>query len=643
MKKQATKKQDTPVVDEASARRKREIRLSVLYLFILAMVLMQVYKNVYDPKLYLGGDNIIYYSNAKSIAQGTGYTNIQSPFNEPANHYPPGYAFVSAIVMKIFGYDIEVMNKANGFFLFGSLVFFFFIVRRLVKNIHLSFVIVMICALNAHLLNYSIIAMSEIPFLFTSMGAIFFLMRFRKDNLFYKDYNFWLFLLFFILSYYIRTAGLALIGGVILYFLFEKKWKLAVVITASFILCAFPWYLRNKALGGNSYVKMLFLKNIYKPQLGKMTTFSDWTERVGKNVSRYTSIEIPSGLLGYKIKNYNEMDKEKNTGAGIILLILGVAGLFFLKDYKWLIIAYMAGTVPILILWPELWYGPRFMLPVIPFMYLLAILPLYYLLQLLAKKINVKENVAYTVVPFLFLLILPAEKSGINKLMLDAKGMAPPSYQRLFEVSKWAKYNIPENSIVICRKPELFYIYSDRKSVNYIYTLNADSLLADMKNKGATHVVIEQLGFSSTRDYLFPTVQKFNEKFKLLKKTTAPETYLFEINYDMGYNGEMKDGKRDGKGICRYANGVVYDGEWKENVKNGEGTFIWPNGMKHIGMFERDMRNGPGKLYMKDGKYLDCIWVNDTANGYGKMYDSTGVLVREGLVKNNYFVNPNAK
>ena len=35
------------------------------------------------------------------------------------------------------------------------------------------------------------------------------------------------------------------------------------------------------------------------------------------------------------------------------------------------------------------------------------------------------------------------------------------------------------------------------------------------------------------------------------------------------YEGELKDGKRHGKGIHRYANGDVYDGEWKDNSWHG--------------------------------------------------------------------------
>ena len=39
------------------------------------------------------------------------------------------------------------------------------------------------------------------------------------------------------------------------------------------------------------------------------------------------------------------------------------------------------------------------------------------------------------------------------------------------------------------------------------------------------------------------------------------------------YEGEYKDGKRDGVGTMTYPNGDVYTGEWKESKMHGVGTY----------------------------------------------------------------------
>src|SRR5271157_3806258 len=91
--------------------KKKGYWLDILYIFILMIVVITTYNKVYDKKLWLGGDNAVYYITGKAIADGEGYTNINSPANSPATWFPPGYPFISAIVMKVFGERIEVMNK----------------------------------------------------------------------------------------------------------------------------------------------------------------------------------------------------------------------------------------------------------------------------------------------------------------------------------------------------------------------------------------------------------------------------------------------------------------------------------------------------------------------------------------------------
>ena len=48
--------------------------------------------------------------------------------------------------------------------------------------------------------------------------------------------------------------------------------------------------------------------------------------------------------------------------------------------------------------------------------------------------------------------------------------------------------------------------------------------------------------------------------------------------YDNGrYEGEMKDGKREGKGKFYFITGDVYEGEFKNNQKNGQGVYKYCN------------------------------------------------------------------
>lgn len=54
------------------------------------------------------------------------------------------------------------------------------------------------------------------------------------------------------------------------------------------------------------------------------------------------------------------------------------------------------------------------------------------------------------------------------------------------------------------------------------------------------------------------------------------------------YEGEWKDGLRQGQGVFYYANGAQYIGEWQKNLKEGYAVFVQDNGEVQKGIFSKD-------------------------------------------------------
>ena len=54
------------------------------------------------------------------------------------------------------------------------------------------------------------------------------------------------------------------------------------------------------------------------------------------------------------------------------------------------------------------------------------------------------------------------------------------------------------------------------------------------------------------------------------------------------YEGEIENGRPNGKGSLIYRNGTKYIGEFKDGAWNGEGTFFFPDGEKWVGEFRED-------------------------------------------------------
>eukprot|EP00826_Nyctotherus_ovalis_P006876 TRINITY_DN11679_c0_g6_i1.p1 TRINITY_DN11679_c0_g6~~TRINITY_DN11679_c0_g6_i1.p1 ORF type:complete len:135 (+),score=37.04 TRINITY_DN11679_c0_g6_i1:294-698(+) len=65
------------------------------------------------------------------------------------------------------------------------------------------------------------------------------------------------------------------------------------------------------------------------------------------------------------------------------------------------------------------------------------------------------------------------------------------------------------------------------------------------------------------------------------------------------YKGETLHGKRHGKGIYSFDNGM-FDGDWKEDKIDGIGTSYYSNGNKYTGEWRNNKINGRGKVESKE-------------------------------------------
>ena len=72
------------------------------------------------------------------------------------------------------------------------------------------------------------------------------------------------------------------------------------------------------------------------------------------------------------------------------------------------------------------------------------------------------------------------------------------------------------------------------------------------------------------------------------------------------YEGDLKDGKREGLGVLVFANGDRYEGDWKNGKRHGRGILVWgPDGewagAKYDGEWKDDRRHGAGVYVAANG------------------------------------------
>ena len=102
------------------------------------------------------------------------------------------------------------------------------------------------------------------------------------------------------------------------------------------------------------------------------------------------------------------------------------------------------------------------------------------------------------------------------------------------------------------------------------------------------------------------------------------------------YEGTMKDGLFDGKGIIHYGNGDSYEGDFKEGIRDGTGTLSTADGNKIEGEFKDGKYNGTGIFIAKNGERYEGSYSNGWREGRGTLLDAIGDKY-EGEFKNGRF------
>ena len=90
------------------------------------------------------------------------------------------------------------------------------------------------------------------------------------------------------------------------------------------------------------------------------------------------------------------------------------------------------------------------------------------------------------------------------------------------------------------------------------------------------------------------------------------------------YEGEYKEGVINGQGKFIYANGDVYEGSFKDRKRHGEGKFIFANGDVYEGGWKENMMHGYGKRLFIDGSRYEGEWEEDKMHGHGKYVNVGG-------------------
>ncbi|MBP7460077.1 MAG: hypothetical protein KBA26_02190 [Candidatus Delongbacteria bacterium] len=491
---------------------KRIKQIAILGSLVLVYILVYLY--IFDSKIDLNGDNMAYYHLGRSMAEGHGFTTIWEPGFKPHNHFPPGYPAMMASLMWLGFRSIILFKIINGILLAASILVFYLFSKRLGVSDCWAYFIGLCLIANIHLLRSATIIMSEIPFLFPAVLILYLMTRIDFDKPIFRDYTWMVVTLLLGGLFYIRVTALSALLGVLAFYIFRKQWRHAVLTILGFVLLVVPWILNSS---GNTNMQAFWYRNPYQPSLGTIS-FSDLIHRFLNNCIRYLSSEIPS--IFYDTWSYTDRTHSFSGWIiGILILGLLIYGIFKIDKYRILVIGYLAGSFGISLLWPEAWFGVRFINNIIPLIILLTFWGLYRLLKYIFPK-------AHPVWLFPLLLInLP----GLNALNQTAVKDYPMVWKSYIQMAEYCKANLPDSVVIATRKPTIFHHFAQRYSLMYAFLENDKEFIGDLKERSVDYVVLDRLGYSSTTMYLLPAIQNNQDYFQIIANSPNQAAVLFRF------------------------------------------------------------------------------------------------------------------
>lgn len=501
----------------------------LVYIVLIALAVVSLFAYTFKPTLDMNGDTSQYYIYATSLAQGEGYTELSSLGHPPTNGFPPGYPLIMA-PLRAMTDSIVAQKMLNGFMLFGAAVLFFLFLRRVVSQ-PLALTAVLVALLNYRVLQFATIMMSETAYLLFSALAIYLLLLLdHSDGVrkWWRNPYFYLLVLVAGYGYMIRTQGITLIVGITVWMLCVRKWRQAIGFVVGFIATTLPWEIRNRVvgLGGSRYIDQMLAVNIWQPDKGYVSA-SELIERGWDTLQMLITKALPNTVTPYLEVDYATPATFGEWVAGLSLIVIILIGFWRMKRYFGFFTAYSIAVFGIICLWsaPS---GNRYITTLVPLLEIGVALGIYTLIEEAIHKIMKTKT---TISPLW--LLIPAFLLAAGRLQTlseESKRPLPPQYAGYVDAAKSVRKQLSPETVVCCRKPSVFYVYAQCHVCNFIYTEDDAKLIRGLITSNVDYVVLDQLGYAATVQYLYPAIIKNQELFEIVAEFRRPQTYLLKFN-----------------------------------------------------------------------------------------------------------------
>ena len=512
------------------------------------------------PYLGLFNDDAEYLVLGEALAGGQGYTWANDPLQPPHNKYPPGYPLAVGGVLLLTGHADDAYGgiipaKLLTLLAFaGALVLLWLLLSRTQREPGFEpLLAVGLFAVNPFVLEYAVQIMSELPYTLLSLLALWAATRYgperhasalrhsresgnppsdREKNSVAADpaapiaatehtttrhripwRQLLLLAVLAVLCYYVRGVGATVVVSMVLWLLFHRQMRGAIVIGGVSAVLIGLWEVRNAiVLPVTIYSYQFLLKDQENYSAGTIG-FTDLLVRIASNMEHY----VLAGFL--------DVDRP---GLSIIVSVIAGVG-WLIAAFGWgiqlrrqfsLVAVYTFVYLGVVFIWS--YASGRFLIPVIPFLGYYGLIGGRVLLERVFAP-RATQGIIVAGVSLLIAMLVLANgvliRTNVERWSSDPAQYYryDPPWSSYIQSAQWLRENLSQEDVILARRHFAMYVYSGRLTAKYRYETN-DSEMGYLLSGTATKFVVEDAFAGARGDFslLPPALEAINGGLELV-------------------------------------------------------------------------------------------------------------------------------
>jgi hypothetical protein len=453
---------------------------------------------LFDVKVSLSGDDCDYI---------VGADNFLRHFIFPGGHGAVLYQMLLSPFVGIFGMNLLVLKSLSAVCMIASMALFYKGLKHTVPAVVLMPAL-LLAAVCPYLFFYASYTYSEAFFMLMQGLFVYFFAKYFlwKDDAAYCLKTGWpkyLTLAALALGVVLaRPIGYGVLGAVCLFFVIRRRWKdllyICAAFTAVFVLYSLLKSVLWPGMGGAFGLGNMLAKDPYNPTLG-MEDLPGFVNRFTRNSQIYLSWYLFQfmGLMPDMHSSVLSIDTARTLA--VYLLYAGCLAIVWKRNKTLLFIGLYVGLMNFVsfVILQSGWAQDRLIVIYYPFILVFLLGGICYLFQIRALKKG------FFIYPLLLLPVfcgtLSATKGRVEQnlpvlqqnLLGDELYGFTPDWVNFIEGSRWAARNLPEDAVIVSRKPTMSKVYTGRDFIltHTALTIPVDSLAA-LKDKVGDHTIL---------------------------------------------------------------------------------------------------------------------------------------------------------